>query len=249
MPHSKKVQLFKIQLRWLQRHLLLFPPPKGDDVMETNWDEIKIDYIANNLSLRKLAEKYGLSKDAINKHSKKENWLRERQKLKTATQTKLRQKLSTRRATKIAKELIAAEEAAAELIETAKEILGDKKQFYRHLVKIREGDKYGFEERLEDKEYEIADTKRFKDLAAGLEIAARLSRTLKGIIDEPVKQKLDIERERLEIERTKAGLSGDDKEETGVVEIPAYVEVNPEEGIELGTLDLDTPDPGGKKNG
>ena len=173
--------------------------------MSINWDEIKLDYIANNMSLRKLAEKYGINKDVINYHSKKENWLAERKKLKMEIQTKARQKLSTKRASVLVKELIAAEEACAALINIASEVLKDQNQFTKHIVKLRTGYGMGkFKEELVEEDMTVIDAKRFKDLAAGLEIAARLSRTLKGIIDEPVKQKLDIEREKLEIERTKA---------------------------------------------
>jgi hypothetical protein len=50
----------------------------------------------------------------------------------------------------------------------------------------------------------VIDARRLKDIATALETATKLSRTLKGILDEPVKQKLDIEREKLEIDRKKA---------------------------------------------
>jgi phage terminase small subunit len=62
-------------------------------------------------------------------------------------------------------------------------------------------------------------------------------------------EKLAIEREKLEIDRDKAGLKEDDEKETGIVVLPDLAEVDEEEGIELGTIDLDTSMPGGGSDG
>ena len=160
--------------------------------------------------------------------------------------TKTIQKTLEKQADKRADELIAAEEACAGIIGIAASILADPGQFTRHLVKLRQGHGEGvYREELIEEDKSIIDARRLKDIATALETATRLSRILKGIMDEPVRQKLDIEREKLEIDRTKAGLDTEDEDETGIVEIPGLADVDPEDGIDLGTLDLDKPEVGG----
>ena len=169
------------------------------------WNKIKTEYITKGISHRDLAKKYNCSAFAVSTRSSKENWVEQRENYKSMTNAKAVQKVQEREATRISEGLLAAEEASEALMKVAMEIAQSPKQFYRHVVKVRQGTGIGeYMEYLEDRELKAADTKRLKDLAAGLEIAARLSRTLKGILDEPAKQRLDIERERLEIERKKA---------------------------------------------
>lgn len=215
------------------------------------WETIKLEYITGDESYRELAEKYGCSFSRLSEIAREESWPEQRVKYRDTVVKKAVQKAVSKESRELAKGLLDAEEAADALLSIAKDIATtNPRQFYRHVVKVRRGNEDGFWEELDDRELETADTKRYRDLAAGLEIAARLSRTLKGILDEPVKQKLEIERERLNIERARAGVGDDDDDETGIVEIPAMVEVDPGEGIELGILDLDAPmGSGGKKDG
>lgn len=46
---------------------------------ETNWIEVKNDYLFNKLSLRDLAKKYNVSFSAVSKHSRQENWVEEKE--------------------------------------------------------------------------------------------------------------------------------------------------------------------------
>lgn len=46
--------------------------------MAVNWKKIKAEYITQNTSYRKLAEKYGVTKDTINRHAAAENWKAEK---------------------------------------------------------------------------------------------------------------------------------------------------------------------------
>lgn len=53
-----------------------------------DWERIRAEYIAGGASMRGLAEKYGLTKDAVARRAKAEGWGAERDK----TATKVRQK-------------------------------------------------------------------------------------------------------------------------------------------------------------
>lgn len=212
------------------------------------WGKIRAEYVTSpqRISYRDLAEKWGVSFATLSRRARAEHWFRRRKEHEKKTYEKTLQKAAEKQAEKMSAELIAAEKASAEIINIALGILTDPGQFQRHLVKLRHG--YGegaYTEELAEEERTVADARRLKDIATALETATKLSRTLKGILDEPVRQKLDIEREKLEIDRTKAGLGDEDEEETGIVVLPDLAEVDEEEGIELGTIDLDSTMPGG----
>jgi hypothetical protein len=213
------------------------------------WTKIKTDFIKNNLSYRDLQKKYGVSLYSIGQRGKKENWVELRADYHNKTFTKAIQKAQEKQSEKMAEEMILADQAAAAIIRLANSILQDPKQFNRHIVKLRTGyGKGNFDERLIEEEFDTVDTRRLKDLAAGLEAATRLSRTIKGILDEEAKQRLQIEREKLEIARKSAGIGNEDEEESGIIEIPAMAEPD-EDAIELGILDMDVPQGGPGRKG
>lgn len=63
-----------------------------DNEKRVNWNKIRAEYIGGGTSYRKLAEKYGISKDIIARRSKTEDWNRERQKVCDRAKTKIIQK-------------------------------------------------------------------------------------------------------------------------------------------------------------
>ena len=72
--------------------------------MAADWNAIRQEYITDeSSSYRKLAEKYGVSVDAIYKRSKAENWQEQRKQLKDKTLTKSIEKISNQRADKMAR--------------------------------------------------------------------------------------------------------------------------------------------------
>ena len=69
-----------------------------------DWNAIQQEYIADeSTSYRKLAQKYGVSVDAIYKRAKKENWQEQRKQLKEKTITKSIEKISKDRAAAVKK--------------------------------------------------------------------------------------------------------------------------------------------------
>ena len=57
-------------------------------VFAADWNAIKTEYVTTQVSCRKLAEKYGVSYHQVYVHSKKENWVGEREKWQQKTFTK-----------------------------------------------------------------------------------------------------------------------------------------------------------------
>ena len=69
-----------------------------------DWNAIQQEYIADeSTSYRKLAQKYGVSVDAIYKRAKKDNWQEQRKQLKEKTITKSIEKISKDRAAAVKK--------------------------------------------------------------------------------------------------------------------------------------------------
>ena len=57
-----------------------------------NWDDIKNDYVINELSQPELCEKYGVSVSQLGLRAKRENWLEERKEKKRAIEEKIKKK-------------------------------------------------------------------------------------------------------------------------------------------------------------
>ena len=168
-----------------------------------DYKKIKSEYVTGTMSYRDLCDKYGISLGPLAAKAKREEWPRLRAEHQDKVATRAIHTAEVEQATRIARELLTAEAAAGSLIDACSDILSDPLQFKRHLIKVKDGDGEGYTERINEGVYSVADTRRLKDLATGLDIATRLSRTLKGILDEQARQKLEIERERLEIEKSK----------------------------------------------
>lgn len=56
-----------------------------------DWERVRAEYIAGGISMRDLADKYGVTKDAVGRRAKAGNWAKERDK----TATKVRQETQT----------------------------------------------------------------------------------------------------------------------------------------------------------
>lgn len=210
-----------------------------------NWEKIKAEYITTKTSYRKLAEKYGISLSTLEKRGKRENWQAEKEmiggEIAVKTEAKLRQKLtekiSEKKAAKIVDALNIETQAISLLNSVILKTLEDEQQFNRHLIQRKEKtynhtgktkDNPATDESteswwVEEKIFDTVDTKRLKDLAAALNIVSTLRRELEGILPEAVKQKLEIERERLDMDKAKSGVFDDPDEEnqTGIVKMPA----------------------------
>ena len=172
-----------------------------------DWEKIKIEYLSTNTSYRKLAEKYAVSFATLKERAVRERWFPTKKKTQEKVIRNTAQKIASRKATRIIKELDPALLAAEKINQLVLDTLTDDKQFKRHLVQVREkeGDIDGFSEKwdVEEREFNVVDTKRLRDLAAALKISKELQRLLEGLVDPGTEKKLAVERERLELEKKK----------------------------------------------
>ena len=68
-----------------------------------DWQAIKTEYITTDTSYRKLAQKYGVSYQAICHRSKEEGWIADREQHTNKTVSKAIEKISTKKADKMAR--------------------------------------------------------------------------------------------------------------------------------------------------
>ncbi len=103
--------------------------------MAADWNAIKTEYLTTNTSYRKLAQKYGLSYNAIGNRARAEDWQTLRDRYRTKTETKTLNALSTAQASRAARLQTVADKLLGKietLIEEHEELLMDT-QSLRHI--------------------------------------------------------------------------------------------------------------------
>ena len=87
------------------------------------WGQLRQEYIHSDLSLKKLSEKYGVSKRQLERRSAREGWSAQRERARGGPLSE-----------DTARRLTEAVEKALKVVQDAFE---DEKQFHRYLVKTR----------------------------------------------------------------------------------------------------------------
>jgi hypothetical protein len=172
-----------------------------------DWEQIRTEYITTKITYEKLAKKYSVPYGTLKDRAQREKWFTAKKKTQEKVVRNAVKKIASRKASRIIKELDPALLAAEKINQLVLDTLTDDKQFRRHLVQVREkeGGQDGFSEKwdVEEREFDVVDTKRLRDLAAALKISKELQRLLEGLVDPAQEQKLAVERERLELEKKK----------------------------------------------
>lgn len=174
-----------------------------------DWNAIKSEYITEDISYRKLADKWGVSFRTLADHARKESWNKERNTHRDNVTKQTVQKIAARQSSDGAYKLLRLQEAADSIGDVIASIFGDADQFHRHIV---EDANYSVEERV----YKKVDTKAIKDLTGAMK---DLAYVLRNVYDLPTKQEqvtLDNAAERLRIEKAKAEEGKEDTKEISV---------------------------------
>lgn len=185
---------------------------------KANWEKIKTEYITGDISQRKLAAKYGVSRSTLQKIAADEKWTALRDKHRKETVQKACQKTAEKQAENIKDILL----TAAKMATTIDEAMKDPEQFRRYIV--TEGLGEGFSETSE-KIFDRVDFRALKDAAAALQTVAKIQKDILAM-DRIVDQE---KRERLDIDRSKANVVDDEQTETGVVVLAPVLEADKEE--------------------
>ena len=167
-----------------------------------DWAKIQQDYVTTpDMSLRKIAEKYGINPKTVYKKSKAEGWFATRKKC----QAKVTAKGIAKTTNKLAKELSDEADFLQLMKGHVSKMLNDGQQFNRHLtVNINTGE-------TTEEIYEKADTKSMKEAMQIVQMLESMTRSLYNLqkAEQIQKHNLDadrlaLERERFEFEKEKA---------------------------------------------
>ena len=194
---------------------------------EPDWLQMKLEYATTDLSLRALAEKYGVSRTTIGHRSKTEGWVEARRQHRIKLESKFSEKIANKEANKLAK-LIATTDKAIDVVAKAFE---DEQQFNRYLVETTEeynapeiveeedGDRHFISMRkwTHEEQFAKVDTKALRDLTAVLKDLTGLVRNLHGIPTQAEAESQRIAAERLDMDRKKAAVEDNSNKRIEIV--------------------------------
>ena len=175
-----------------------------------DWQQIKTEYITTDTSYRKLAQKYGVSAQAICTKSKQEGWLELREQFKNKTLTKTVEKVAEKKAKQAAK----VTDLADKLLEKLEQAIDELDlTVTTHKIKTETGNT----ERTA--EYKTATPGGMVD-RAGLRQLSSVLRDLQAVKGEIT----DLERKEREARidaLRRSSMTGDgDDDETGIILLP-----------------------------
>lgn len=186
---------------------------------DLDWQAIKIEYITTDMSISKLAEKYGCPRSQIGKKCKQEAWVAQRRQFVDDVLTET----VAHEVKKQSERLIRLMEATGRAIDVAMEALRDDRQFHRYVVTEATGPVTT----VLEKQFDKVDTKSLKELVGILKELTALARDFDNVPTPAQAEQRRINDARLKLEERKvASLLGDDSgdSETGVALIPPVIE-------------------------
>lgn len=181
---------------------------------ETNWEIIKTEYITTDISLRRLADKYEVSRTTLTRRCGLEKWVDKRSQYKSKVETKTLEKSANRESGRLAKLM----DVTSKAIDVVVNAFDDKEQFNRYIVERKE--KYALPDMGEAEEenakliserswseeqiFKKTDTKALKELTAALKDLTGLMRDFYNIPTPAQAEAQRIAAERLELDRRRA---------------------------------------------
>lgn len=160
-----------------------------------DWERIKSEYVTTNISQKKLAEKYGVSKNGIQYRCAVERWGEQRRQ----HQDRIMEKTSQRLSDEAAERMVQLMGGTDKMLTAALQALDDPNQFYRYLVK----DKADGEAFTKEEVFRKADTKAMKDMTLMLEKLTGITRDLYGLPTREQELRRALAEEKLALEKKK----------------------------------------------
>lgn len=169
---------------------------------EIDWNALKAEYVTGTMTYRQLARDRGVSSTALSDHGKKEGWaeLRRQYRIEAA------QKAIDSEVDNEAERLAAVIKAANSMQGVILKVLGDDKQFFRHLVQdeIYNEDVGAAVKTTEERIYKKADTRAIRDLTGAIRDMTSVLRNLYNLPTQAEREAQRIAAERLNLDKRKA---------------------------------------------
>ena len=200
--------------------LTFWMPDNKSMITKTDWEKVRLDYISGEVSLRQLAKKHNLSPSNVSKHCREDGWVEDRMHHRAEVSQEARARIAEEAVVEQVRLFESARTAVNKMIEMANRLAEDPTAFNKHIV-TKSADR----ERWQEAEVlPVFNGRNFSDVAKGLSAIAGIARLLDGAVDAATREKLDLEKERLELDRRKAGMSDDLEQESGIALLPAVDE-------------------------
>lgn len=169
---------------------------------KSDWEKLKNEYILSKITLRKLAEKHGLTFSAVANHASREHWYDERKQIEDKTKTKVINKLAEQRSRAQFKELSKLVKTADNLNQMIEDISGKTDVFVN--------------------EHEKVDTRALLEFTRAAKEIVQITRDIYGLRTVSEQDYKELNDRKLDIEeRRTGGNSVDGQGETGVMILPA----------------------------
>ena len=162
-----------------------------------NWDDLEAEYIAGDMSYRELAKAHKLSKSAVSKAGKERNWTKKRDNYRTNVAQASLHNARIKQISNNTDRLNSLIDTADQMTLYLNDIMYDKDQFTRLILRDGEGGEYVSDTNK-------IDTRAVRDVVHAI---AELSGAVKGLneILNPIdKQRIAADKQRMEIEKRKA---------------------------------------------
>lgn len=153
------------------------------------------------MSLRDLSAKYGVSRSAITKQSKKGEWVAKRGQYRAKTEAKLAEKLADMQAADDALKLISLKRSADAMAGIIERTMNDTQQFNKYIISEDLG---GGATQTECRIMDKVDTKAIKDLTGAIKDLTSIMRNLYDLPTIQEKAAMQIASERLNMDKRNA---------------------------------------------
>lgn len=180
-----------------------------------DWKLIKGEYVTGEISLAKIAKKYGVSASAVQKKSVKEKWAQEKRKQHKKAAEKVAKKLNDKNVRKTVNDIERVCSAASKLIAKINRAIDEVDKCEKVTVRTKKTKTESINSKGEPQE--IEETARETDIEI-----------VKGLID--TKNIAEISKSLLNIKQVLAGTEQSENERTvGVIELPTMQLLTPPE--------------------
>lgn len=167
---------------------------------EVNWDAVRATYIATTMSLRDVANQYGLKLHTVEGRSRKDGWVAARMAWRARAAAEAMDRSIDSEADRLAK-IIHAASCMSEQIDS---VFDDPEQFRRHIVvDTVANDDGGKDTKTVEKQFRAVNTKAMRDLAAAIKDMTQVLRNLHNLPTQAERESQRIAAERLELDKRK----------------------------------------------
>lgn len=179
-----------------------------------DWEAIKTEYVTGSDNLRSFAERYGITRQAVENRSRKEGWVAMRKAFRQeAVETAITEHVSVE-AERLGK-IITSAQKMADVLEG---VFKDEKQFHRHIVTDTFiGEDGGKDILTVEKEFEKVDSRAIKDLTGALKDMTLVLRNLYNLPTQAEAEAQRIAAERLNMDKRKMEAESGTSKEIKVV--------------------------------